>query len=511
AGAARARATTWRAPGSRRRATLYARALALGGSDALNHDALAEVWLRHSEFDEKHGKPQGPALERALAASENSIQAAPLRSDGYTLKAYVLMRRYRAMLNQARVQDVGPVLDEWIIAGRRAVALNPRDVSACDALGIGYLRHGQHEARNGREPGASWDKAIVQLSRALELQPNHPWALNDLGTVHVARGHYQREHGQDPRPAYQEALRRFEQAVQTDDTYLFPLSNLTTVYAALAAYAVSRGVNPEAEVRKALETAERSLSLDSSYHWALNDAARVEATSARYLIDAGADPLPALSRARQYLARSLRINPAQGRTYLQEAVGFSLEATHALHGGGDPGPALKLGRQSLERALHHDAGCVDCRVEQARLELTAAAWEQRRGRSGSARLQQALTQARRAVELYPYSEAHQELAHVYWRLAEAGPPGPARTAVTEGLKQVELALRLDADLARAQAIRAGLLLVRARHAEQAGARRESRLQARAALARAVELNPLLRREYEPSLREAEAPLDADAR
>jgi tetratricopeptide (TPR) repeat protein/predicted Ser/Thr protein kinase len=492
-------------------ARFYERAIVLGGSDALSYEALAEVWLLLSELDEKQGKPQAQALEQALVASERSSLADPLRSAGYTQKAYVLMRRHRDAFNQSRLQDVSPLLEEWIATGQRAVQLNPQDVSAHDALGLGYTRRGMHAARNGQDPEPSFREAIAHLSRALELQPNHPWALNDLGLLHTAQGNYQREHGEDPRAAYREAIRRFEQASRTDPKYLYPLVNQTSAYVALAAYTLARGLSPETEVQQALAAAKRGFFLDPKYYRMMNDAAIAETTQASYLLAAGQDPGPSLERARQYLDHSLRINPAYGRTYLHQARIFSLAAAHALQEGHDPGAALGQGRQALERAIQLDPGCVDCRVERARLELTAAGWTQRQGGSSAAFLQQALAEARRAVEMYPYYEAHQELARVSWRLAESAPPGRAAAAVAEGLKQVELALRLDPGLAHAHAIRGGLLLARARSGAPAGARHDTLTQARAALARAFELNPLLRREYEPSWRSAEEQLARDVR
>jgi hypothetical protein len=489
-------------------AKLYERAIELGGSASVNYEALAEVWLRQSELDEKQGKPQEQSLERALAASEKSSQASPLRSAGYTQKAYALMRRYWGAVHQPQGQDANSILEEWIATGRRAVELNPQDVSAYDALGIGYTKRGGHQARSGQDPSASFNEAITQLTRALAIQPNHPWALNDLGLVYLAQGRYQREHGQDPRPAYQEAIRRFEQAAQVDPKYLYPLSNQTTVYQALATLSISQGLNPEAEVKKALESAEKGLAVDPNYYWTMNAAAVAELSYARYLIQAGEDPREAIDGARKYLDRSLSVNPAHARTHLYQGVSFILEATLALQEGRDPGTALEQGRQAVERALRYDAGCADCLIDMARVELLAADWDLRRGRAGKA-LPRALSAARRAVELYPYYEAHQKLALVYWRLAESAAPGEALTAVSEGLKQVELALQLYPGLAQAHAIRGSLLLVRARHVRDVQARRELVLQARAALAKAIELNPLLRREFEAPLREVEESVARD--
>lgn len=488
-------------------ARLYEKALTLGGSAPVNYEALAEVWLRQSELDEKQGRPQEQSLERALAASEKSIHAAPLRSVGYTQKAYVLMRQYWVSVHQPQGQDASALLEEWITTGRRAVELDPQDVSAYDALGIGYLKRGGYEARIGRDPVASFREAIVQLSRALELQPNHPWALNDLGTTYLAQGRYQREHGQDPHASYQEAIHRFEQAAKADPKYLFPLANLTTAHSELAGYSLLRGLSPEAEVQKALAAAERGLAVDPGYYWTLNSAAAAELSLARYLLQVGQDPRPALDGAQRRLEHSSSINPSHARTLLYQAESFALVAQHALQEGRDPRAAIGSGRQAVERALGYDAVCGECLIAAARIGLVEAAWEQQRGSSGTAPLQRALTEAQRAVELLPaYYQTHLELAGVHWRLAETQAPGAARTHVAEGLKHVERVLQLDPAMAQAYALRGGLLLAQARRAGEVAERRELLLQARAALARAIELNPLLRGEYEAPLREAQEPL-----
>jgi serine/threonine-protein kinase len=139
------------------------------------------------------------------------------------------------------------------------------------------------------------------------------------------------------------------------------------------------------------------------------------------------------------------------------------------------------------------------------MALAEAAWAKQRGRPEPPLLQRALAEAQRAVEMYPYAETHQQLARVHWRLAEALPPGKALASITEGLTQVELALRLDPNLAHAHALRGALLLNQARTMRGA-ARLDTVRRAQAALERALALNPLLRREYEAPLREAESGL-----
>ncbi|WNG41060.1 protein kinase [Archangium violaceum] len=481
----------------------YEQAVERGQSDAGNYEALAAVWMQHAEVDRHLGRSPREALERVLEATRGEIRVAPLRSTGYTQKAYALWRWFRMVRSQRNNPELESILGEWIAAGSRAVELNPRDVYAYDALGLGYYTRGQHEARNERDPHPAWAEARARFIRALELQPAYPWGLNDLALVHFDQGDYLREHGQDPRAEYAEAIRYFEQAVRFDPDYRNAYSNLTALYSALAAYSLSRGLNPEAEVRKALQAGERSLTINNRFYTALNNLAGVNLLQARYLMDADGDPRPFLEQALQHAERALSINPRFGFSHSSLAEAHVLTALQLLRAGQDPSDALASGRRALESAYRYSPDEGEFRTLGARLGMVAAEWARRQGRSGLPQLQQALEEARHAVKLQPTAGAHQELARVCWRLTQAQPPDKARGALAEGLAQVELALERDPNLAPTHAIHGGLLLARARMAREGVERRDSARQARSSFARATGLNPLLRREYEEPMREAE--------
>ncbi|NMO14271.1 protein kinase [Pyxidicoccus fallax] len=485
-------------------ARLYERAVEDGRSDPRNHDALAEVWLQQSELDLRQGRSRKESLERALVASDKALQAAPLRAFGHTRKAYVLMNWYRVMNFQGGGLDPKPILAEWLATASRAVELDPRDVYAHDTLGLSHYMRGLQQAREGKDPNPAWDEAIASLTRAIELEPNYPWGLNDLGNVHRWRGNHQREHGQDPRSAYVEAERYFLRATQSDPKYLFAFVNLADLYNAMASDSVSRGEDPRAEVRKALEAAWQALAIDARFYAALNIVALAELTQARHQLGSGGDPRASLERAASSLARSIELNPAHGRTQLYRAMGHLLAMTYALQRNEDPGPALAAGRAALVEAYRLDPRCVDCRVEGARLALAEADWAKRSARGELPHLRRAFAEARRAVELHAYNESHEVLARVSWRLAEVLPRGEASAALTQGLEQVALALRLDPRSAHAHATHGRLLLARARLLDEKSQRGDTALRARDALARALELNPLLQRELEAPAREAEA-------
>ena len=484
--------------------SLYEQAAESGRSDARLHEALARTWLQRSELDKRQGRSRKDSLQRALAAGDKGLQAAPSRASGYTQKAYVLMNWYRVVNFQDGGQDPKPVLADWIATAARAVELDPRDVYAYDTLGYAHFMRGLREAKEGRTPSPAWDEAISWLSQALVLQPDYPWGHNDLALVYRWKGNYQREHGEDPRPAYAQAESHLLQAAQADPKYLYAHANLVELYTVMAQYGLSRGLNPQAEVQKALQEGQQALAIDGNFYSALNQVALAELTSARYLVSSGGDPRPELARAFEHLERSVAINATFGRTQLYRAMGHLLEVDHAMREGTNPEAALEAARRALAEAYRHDSGWVECRLVGARLKLAEAAWAKRRGRPVSPLLQQALAEARRAVEMYPYYETHQELARVHWRLAEAQPTGEASSHIKEGLAQVELALRLDPNLAHAHALRGGLLLLQARAVREASERLEFTRQAQASLARGLELNPLLRREYDEPVQEAES-------
>jgi tRNA A-37 threonylcarbamoyl transferase component Bud32 len=484
--------------------TLYEQAADAGRSDARTYEALANTWLQHSELDSRLGRSRKDSLQRALAASAKSLHAAPYRASGYTQRAYVLMNWYRVANFQDAGADPKPILSEWIATAARAVELDPHDVYAYDTLGYSHFMRGLREAREGRAPGPAWDEAISWLGRALELQPNYLWALNDMALVYRWKGNYQQEHGEDPRAAYAQAEQHLRRAVQANPNFVFGHTNLAELYTVMAAYALSRGVDPQREVEQARQAGDQALLLDASYYAAISQVALAELTHARYLFASGGDPRPPLRRAFQSLERSLAVNATSGRTQLYLATGHLLAAEQAMREGQPPSASLEAGQRALAEVYRSEPRCIDCWVVAAQLSLAEAAWAKQQGRAALPSLRRALSEAQRAVELYSYVESHQELARVHWLLAQARPASEVPPHITEGLAQVEQALRLDPNLAPAHALRGGLLLIQARMMREAGPRLDTARQAQASFSRAFELNPLLRREYAEPAREVES-------
>jgi eukaryotic-like serine/threonine-protein kinase len=181
-----------------------------------------------------------------------------------------------------------------------------------------------------------------------------------------------------------------------------------------------------------------------------------------------------------------------------------LAARHAARTGSDPRPALEAGLRALDQDRHRGVTDAESGVLTADLHLLAAAWARRQGRDEGPALSRALEGAKAAVAASPYANAYRALASVYLALAEAHPARATPDPVATGLAHAASALRLAPDLAEARAVRGGLLLARARAARGASPGPADARLARTEFERALALDPLLRRDLEGPLRDAEA-------
>ncbi|HEX2571828.1 MAG TPA: protein kinase [Polyangia bacterium] len=474
----------------------YQEASEIGRSDPRIYVAMAEVHLGMADLDGRQGRPQKDALDRALLACEQALRADPAHPEGHVKKALALLRYVQdPQAVEAAGKDPGPWIDRLLDVAQRAVAVAPQGAEAHDVLGNAYFSRGFEEWRHGKSPEPFWDLALAELRKATALEPDFPWALNDLGAVHRGRGAYRLTHGQDPRPDYTEAIKNYRRALQADAQYLYACTNLVDVHAEVADYEVAYGRDPEAEMRQAAQDGKTCLAIDGNFYSVFNSMVRAELLYAQYLVESGHNPETVLAQALTHLDRAHCINPRDERSSLLFGVAHQLEAQHAVQAGEDPGAALAKGWRAIAEAHRLQEGCVDCFIVGTRLNLVAAAWARKTGRSGLPFLEEALGAARRAVGLAPdLAEALQELAEAYAQLSEERQPRPNPADLAEGLKQVERALASNPVLARSHAIRAHLLRMRAAMTAPP-ARRVAAAEARHALDRALELNRLLEGPY----------------
>ncbi len=227
-------------------------------------------------------------------------------------------------------------------------------------------------------------------------------------------------------------------------------------------------------------------------------------TLGEYLLTQGSDPRQALARAADSYRHAIALKPDYSLARYNLAYTWRSLAEALLAQGQDPKPALDSTATALEEALRLNPSDADVFLERARAGLIAARWSLGLRRDPEPALRETIASLRRAEELNPEQPDvffTQALAARYRAEAAEG-SGDRDAALREGLGRVGKALAINAGEARYLALRGFLLYQTARAEPDATRRREGARQAAASLEQALRTNPLLRREYGPTLAEA---------
>src|SRR5262249_48872091 len=92
----------------------------IGRSDPGADEALAEAGIRQEEMDLYAGRDPAPKLERALAAADKGLVAAPAESHGYTKKAFAYyFRAQYAQSHGASRDEVDRLYQSQIASGEK--------------------------------------------------------------------------------------------------------------------------------------------------------------------------------------------------------------------------------------------------------------------------------------------------------------------------------------------------------------------------------------------------------
>jgi hypothetical protein len=501
-----------------------ARAVALDPRDAPAHDTLGYAHFMRGLQEARDGADPMPAWEEASTGLRRALALEPHYP--WALNDLAMVYRWKGRYQEEHGQDPGAAYAEAERHFQHAASVDPKYLFAWSNLGDLYVDMAAWRLSRGLSPEAEVQKALQAGEQALGLDGQFYWALNQVALAELTQARFLFDSGGDARPAVARAFQHLERAGGINAAFgrtplyramghhLIALQMLRDAGSQGALAKEGRKATAKASARVGAALAEPSVREEATPRKALAEAsveaeaarkalaeASVEAEAARKAL---AEASVEAEAARKVLAEASVEAEAARRALAEASVEMEVEA--ARRALAEASVEMKAARRALAEASARDSGCVDCRVVGARLELAEAEVAQRLGRPALPWLQRALTEARRAVSLYPYLDAHQALARVCWKLAEAQPASAASAsaAVDEGLAQVAHASRLHPQHAQSYALQGGLLLTRAR-GEHGARAEETRRQAQAALARALELNPLLRHEYAQPLREVRVP------
>jgi serine/threonine-protein kinase len=487
----------------------YGEAADIGRSDHQVYEALAEAWIRQEEMDMYAGRDPAPKLEKALAAADKALVAAPAESYGHTKKAFAYNFQALYAMNHGAPRDVIEQLYRAeIAAGEQAIALHPGDAYAREITGSAYSFLSSYLVELGQPVEGLLDKAFPHLEQAIRLNPRFPWAYNDYGYALTIFGYSKKLRNEHPEEWFEKAIDAQKKATQIDDQYVIAYNNTSLVMNELALWKADHGEDPEKVALESAQAADRALEINRRQPFAHGNAGAAFAIVASYRLDAGQDGREPARRAIDHFKEFLAIDPNHVFPLRELARAHRLLAAHERAQGLDPRPSLDAGLAALGQCYRVAPGDADCKAAEAQIRGEQASFAQQRAEPSLEALEQAQKLAAEAVQkVASRADLWLVLGQVCLQRAEAlaaspRPPAPPGPVIEEGLRGIERALEKAPGFPRALAVRGALLVRKAANETDPGQKKAALDRARESLSQAFAGNPLLERRYGGAAEEA---------
>lgn len=437
------------------------------------------------------GDDPTPYLDTAVSDCDRVLARDPAHLTALSFRGYARKQLgyYRAPTDRRGLDDLRAALADY----RRGLSLRHDDPGILTNMGDCYVALAGYAPAHGEDVFPVFEEGMTLLEQALAAAPKHRGLAMTLGSLALMKSRYEAEHGVDPIPSATRAVAFYQQGAE-GASGPEELRNLALALVDLAQLTLEVGQDPSELVSRALAAVDEAHRINPRYNLPLRVRALARFVRAEHAARTGADPRPWLERAHTDLAAALELPPSDPEIWLEQAAFFLLQASSDLEGG-----------RPLLRALRDAEGCLrryraeggvstlllkmEGELELARGRATAAAGADPDPHFHTAVEKLAESAGRadaRAGELTALAQAH--LHRARWL---CGKIREVAADIAAGLAAAEAAIALNGRHAEAHATRAALLVC----CPQRGHTRQQREQAAAALAQALELNPLLARSY----------------
>lgn len=466
-------------------------------SDGYRNKSAA--YLELGEYQLYSGKEPTEALQRSIEQGREAIKRNAKDTEGYWSigSAYVML----AMNDMYHGADPQVSLRKAIEVSQKAIDINPDDIDAQNTQGIAYSTLGEYQARSGDDPRPALLKSIESFKKSLRIQPNIGSIRNNLGLAYTLIVEYNVRHGIDSSGVLPQAIEQYKIALKINPKDGRTYTNMCTTHLLLGMYEMDQGQDPRKSFDQGIRECQTALQiLPSDFPPNINLGIAYGLTG-EYEIKYGDDPIAALEKAIK-LSEKFVDHPY---SLVNQGNAYRLLALYAFNNGKDPSSFLESGRRALEKSIRLDPSYHESHRVQGQVEILAARWAIRNGRSPNRFLAMAVKSLKKSIELNSQeSETYIVLAEAYrwdavWRRIQRK---EAHEPIDTGLRMAEEALSLNPREAEAKAQEGALYLLMAQeksdHSEQLQAARR----AQGALETALKMNPLLKREYEPLLKQA---------
>ncbi|HNN91283.1 MAG TPA: serine/threonine-protein kinase, partial [Pseudomonadota bacterium] len=480
----------------------YEQAAEVGRSDHRIYEAIAEAWVRQEEIRSNQGQDPTTQTNNALNALNLAINANPNNSLPYTKKsyAYIFLSRYHQ--SQGNIPKSIDATKHLVSSAEQAIALDPNDEYAHDALGNGLLFQWMIQLPQGNQ-AALFQTAVRHYRESARCNSNFPWAHNDLGVAFMIDGQDKLSRNVDPTQSLESALSAFDMAIALDEKYSFAFSNKSFALNLLATWNSEHGKDPIDQATNSIKAGDAAIDINRKSDVATWNAAWANCIMIYHNTDINKPSEKYITEAKNRFEKLFSINNNIIDSYIDAS---RCHYWSALSFGVSP----EARQVSIREGLSTSARCIElnhgpqsgCMAVEGLLLSLQGQQQAAQGRAPLPSLAKALERARGARERAPKdSTVLLSVAETCLRLAEikAGLGQPATGELREGLLSAEQTLNVAAGWPRALAIQGALLVLSARGVRLGPEQRAILQRAQAALKTGFAGNPLLKHRYGAAL------------
>ena len=394
-------------------------------------------------------------------------------------------------------KDPLPYLQKAIQKAQKAEKLDPHS-DAFHSLAGAYFLLGDYQLMHGENPLPALERVVQLYHEGRKDISLLEYMQNVLGLAYHNMGDYKLQRGENPVFEFNKSLEHLKRGLEINPKAYYVASNIGLSYSRLAVFEMNQGRNPKPYCMDSLKYYDISMSEVPDEPYGNNNKGLVYLTLAEYESLNKQNPNVELTKAIEHFQTTIGLNADLNFTYVNLASALIMQADHKLQENQNPLNELKQAQENLEKALRTADDFYEAHRVTGEVHILEARYAISKRRSPIKELLSARKAISESLRINPLdSMSYVAMAQSY-RWEAVYDPELATKAATTGLEWIQKAREKKITDARIVALEGFFYLVLQRNDRKyAEAASES-------LAKALQMNPLLKTEYAPYLDEANA-------
>ena len=474
----------------------------LGRSRADIYLSDCERWVTTLKAQSYTDASPLPSLQKGEEACNKAIQINPDNPKPYLRKANLYERTGRYQMYSSS-EDPRNYTKKAIEFALNAMEKDPHSWETHEAFLEANVLAGEYEVRHGIDARNSLNEGIRHGNQALKIKENIPAVFSTLGLAYSTLGEFESLNGKNPIPYLEKSIQEYRKNEQFND--ISEGGQIGTAYWYIAQYQSEQGVDPSDSYRKGIEEYEKFLKQSPDDPYTLYNLATIHHDQASYEMLLGKDPMPSFRKALDLRQKALKFIP--NNTYILNGIGngYARMSEYLVSQGKDATFEMDESRKFLKASSQVDPNYYLPYSNLGVLELAIAQQAINQGRSPLPYFDAARNTYQKSIECHKEEwDTYRAMADVYrlqaeWEIQQKR---SAKKTITKGMEWADKALTMSNESPYVVSVRGVLFLLYARQEMDPAQRDRYASSAVATLEKVLKINPSLRSQYEPSLKEA---------